>query len=226
MTTAPPGWYPDPTPPPGVPPLPRWWDGVRWTEHYGSTVAAGQPAASTPDGQPLAGWGERLGALVLDSLILAPATFLLGLPFLVPIFRGFVDQMNDFIGEAEQGGNSPPPVFEYPDNFFWLMLGWAIVTIVVQLTYEVGFLRWKQATPGKLALGLRVRLRERPGPLDWRTCFLRSVMKNAGSFVGWLPFVGGLIAAGWMVNFLWPLWDEKKQALHEKPAATNVVKIR
>lgn len=42
MTTAQPGWYPDPENPAGV----RWYDGTTWTEHRGPAVAAAAPAWS------------------------------------------------------------------------------------------------------------------------------------------------------------------------------------
>ena len=29
-----------------------------------------------------------------------------------------------------------------------------------------------------------------------------------------------------LLNYLWPLWDDKKQAIHDKVAKTNVVRIR
>jgi uncharacterized RDD family membrane protein YckC len=35
--------------------------------------------------------------------------------------------------------------------------------------------------------------------------------------------VGSLFGIFGLLNHLWPLWDAKKQALHDKVAATNVV---
>jgi uncharacterized RDD family membrane protein YckC len=29
-----------------------------------------------------------------------------------------------------------------------------------------------------------------------------------------------------LLDYLWPLWDDKKQALHDKVAKTNVVRTR
>jgi uncharacterized RDD family membrane protein YckC len=46
---------------------------------------------------------------------------------------------------------------------------------------------------------------------------------NGLSLLGSIPLVGGLFGLLGMLNDLWPLWDDKKQTLHDKVAATNVV---
>ena len=85
---------------------------------------------------------------------------------------------------------------------------------------------WKQATPGKLLVGLRVRLRETPGPMPLGTVLMRWVGQYAVGILGLLPVVGSIGGLYAIVNYLWPLWDGKKQALHDKLAKTNVVRIR
>ena len=53
MTTARPGWYPDPQ---GFGTL-RWFDGERWTEHRAPAPVTGGPAQPGYPGQPaLQGW--------------------------------------------------------------------------------------------------------------------------------------------------------------------------
>jgi hypothetical protein len=42
-----PGWYPDPSGPPGQK---RWWDGTRWTEHLQPAPGAGPPATPQKSG--------------------------------------------------------------------------------------------------------------------------------------------------------------------------------
>lgn len=87
----------------------------------------------------------------------------------------------------------------------------------------MGFLRWKQATPGKLITGLRVRRRETPGALPWATILLRVGFVSALSLLSRVPVAGILVVLVLLLNYLWPLWDSKKQALHDKVAGTNVV---
>ena len=242
MTQTPPGWYPDPTPSrPDQGPALRWWDGARWTEQvtalppaaatrpdypsqaYGSPT----PPATTPDGQPLAGWWQRVGAWIIDSFITFPIAVVVGLPFIIPMARAFADEWNQVMDEIESGTSSPQAFGAgFQNEIMWYVLGFTLVALVVGAAYEIGFLRWKQATPGKMLLGLQVRLRERPGTLPWGCLFLRWFIKNLGNILGQIPFVGGLLNIAWLVNFLWPLWDDKRQALHDKAAGTNVVRVR
>ena len=97
---------------------------------------------------------------------------------------------------------------------------------LVNFVYSVGFLKAVQGTPGKLITGLRVRLRERPGSLPWATVLLRWLVQNAGSIVAVVPLVGSAGSLFSLLDSLWPLWDDKNQALHDKAARTNVVRVR
>jgi uncharacterized RDD family membrane protein YckC len=38
-----------------------------------------------------------------------------------------------------------------------------------------------------------------------------------------VPLIGTLFGLLGLLNYLWPLWDQKRQALHDKVASTNVV---
>ena len=101
-----------------------------------------------------------------------------------------------------------------------------LINAAVSFAYSVGFLMWKQATIGKLVVGLRVRLRERPGPMPLGTVLLRWVGQFGPGLLGIVPYVGGLSGLYSLLDDLWPLWDDKRQALHDKVAKTNVVRIR
>jgi uncharacterized RDD family membrane protein YckC len=96
----------------------------------------------------------------------------------------------------------------------------------VRFVYEVGFLKGFAATPGKMVLGLQVRLRSRPGPLPWGTVLLRWFSQFGYGLLSVIPFVGYVSSVYWLLDYLWPLWDGKRQALHDKAAATNVVFLR
>jgi uncharacterized RDD family membrane protein YckC len=178
---------------------------------YASQPHAGQPyagqpyaapPATTPDGQPLAGWWRRVGAAIIDSLILVPVIVLIGLPFLVPMAEEFADEWDRAMDDIDSGGSSTAFGAGFQSDIVWYALGFALVALVVGALYEIGFLRWKQATPGKMALGLQVRLRERPGTMPWGTLFLRWFVKNLGSFLAQIPFVGGILSIAWILNLL------------------------
>ena len=93
-----------------------------------------------------------------------------------------------------------------------------LVSLVVGLVYEMGFLLWKAATPGKLLLGLRVR-RWAPGEPLTAGVIARRWIGYQG--VSQIPSVGPIYG---LIDVLWPLWDPRRQALHDKLAGTCVVR--
>lgn len=225
MTQAPPGWYPDPEAPAGVPPLPRWWDGARWTDHYGpaAPTAVQKPPATTPDGVPLAGWWRRVVAQLLDGLILLPVVVLVTVPFWGEIGDAFRDYWDD----ALDGSSSGASTWDLQRDLLGPLLAISLISAAISLVYNVGFLMWKQATPGKLMLGLRVRLRETAGPMPFGTVLVRWLTQFAPSYLlGQVPLVGYLTSTYVLLDGAWPLWDDRRQAIHDKAARTNVVTVR
>lgn len=115
----------------------------------------------------------------------------------------------------------------------WLL----VLSTAIFVAYQAAFLRWKGATPGKLALGMRVRLRDRSGRLPWGTIGARLALPQLvpGSLLR-LPLATGSFAIVALVHAvvvliglldpLWATWDDKRQALHDELARTNVVKTR
>lgn len=238
--SAPAGWYPDPQPPaPGLPPQQRYWDGQGWTAHVAPVdpqpaYAPSQPDVArtayatpltTPDGAPLAGWWHRVGAYLIDLVILAVVTSLLAFPFI----RDFLGALGDFIDvavTAAQDGRPAPPTAVFEEEIAGALLGIGAIGFVVSFLYTVTFLMWKQATPGKLAVGLRVRLRESP-ELPLSAVLVRwGTQSGAPGLLGLVPFVGFLASVFSLLDVLWPLWDDKNQAIHDLVAKTNVVKTR
>jgi uncharacterized RDD family membrane protein YckC len=238
--TSPPGWHPDPVPPqPGQPAQLRYWDGTRWTEHvapaqqpaYPSYPAyPAHPAAgaaydgrpTTPDGVPLAGWWWRVLALVIDGLLLGMVSAVLAFPWA----RDVYDSYRDVFDEAFNGDSASLDSSELQGDVAVPLAIITLINVAVGFVYNVGFLMWKQATPGKLLLGLRVRLRERPGPMTLGTVLLRWAGQYGVGLLGLLPVAGCLTFVYTVLDYLWPLWDDHNQAIHDKIAKTNVVRIR
>lgn len=227
MTTVPaPGWYPDPQ----APTLMRWWDGTRWTDDTferveplgGPMVPAGErgqqaaqearpSALTTPDGVRLATWGRRVGARVIDGVVVGVVTVLLSLPLLTGFLRRVMD-----MGTQQSASGTFDPFAVYDGATVRELLTITVVGLAVNAAYEMGFLLWRQATPGKLLLGLRVRRLAGPSLTG------RAVALRWATFVlpGQVPTVGPLWT---VVDCTWPLWDGKRQALHDKAAGTCVV---
>ena len=91
------------------------------------------------------------------------------------------------------------------------------------MAYEIVLLTWHGTTPGRRLVGISVRLRERPGPPPLSAVVRRTFVKEAGNIVGLLPVVGLLGSLFTILDSLWPLWDERREALHDKAGATDVV---
>lgn len=86
------------------------------------------------------------------------------------------------------------------------------VGILLQATYEVFFIRKFDATPGKMALGVKV-LRSDGSKLS----FWRAVGRYFGQMVS------GLILG---IGYIMAAFDEEKRALHDRMCDTRVIKTR
>jgi uncharacterized RDD family membrane protein YckC len=75
-------------------------------------------------------------------------------------------------------------------------------------------------TLGKQVVGIRV-VRDSGEPMGFGWAALREVVvKNlavniASSIIPFVP---------WLLNYLWPLWDDENRALHDMVVATHVVR--
>ena len=234
--TSQPGWHPDPVPPPyGQAPQLRYWDGTRWTEHtapaqgpaateqYAAPQVYGAPGpATTPDGVPLSGWWWRVLAILIDVVILSAIMVAVAYPWVSDVASSY----GDWFDKVQSSDSGSVSTRELRDDIAGPVLVISAINIALGFVYNVGFLMWKQATPGKLLLGLRVRLRETPGPMPLGTVLTRWVGQYAVGILSLVPFIVGIVGLYSIINYLWPLWDSKKQALHDKVAKTNVVRIR
>jgi uncharacterized RDD family membrane protein YckC len=142
------------------------------------------------------------------------------------IFDSYADFISEAIDSAESGSTAVPDQAELLSDIAGPLLAVTLIGLGVSLAYHMGFLRWKAATPGKLLLGMRVRLREAPGPLGWATIVKRWLGQFGYGLLTILPVLGGIASFWPLIDGLWASWDSRKQALHDKIAATNVVRQR
>jgi uncharacterized RDD family membrane protein YckC len=183
---------------------------------------AGKPVPTTADGVPLAGWWWRALAVVIDGLIIGVATTLLLLPIYLRLATALGDYFQATMQAAQQGRPMPPQpdvsaLLSGNDQLILLLVG-----LVVHTLYIILFLRWRSATPGKLVVGLRVvpvdhgRSTER---LGWSTVTIRALFWT-------VPNVQAALFVIRIIDVLMPLWNPKRQALHDLASKTQVVKIR
>lgn len=174
-----------------------------------------------PDGAVLAEWWRRLLARLLDWLITSVIGVLVAIPWLGDAAR----ILNDYLSRAaaSASGGAQPDVGTFSTEFAAALVPISLVSLVVSLVYEVGFLTWKSATPGKMALGTVVRRVGHGEPIDLATAVRRQAISIAASAIAFVPFVGILSTVLNVVDPAWLLWDPKRQTLHDKVADTVVV---
>lgn len=246
MTTQPAGWYPDPFA--AEPGATRYWDGERWTSQaqapmphpdagrggYGEAPAGQRGSAQATSGHPerpwqssdrgaqgeqeLASWGRRVGAYLLDVIPFIIVTMVL-LSML-----GVFDAMNTAVESGDAAAVEAASAMMAPLSTTGLTI--TIVNLLLVGAYNIGFHVRRGQTPGKMLVGIRVRMADEDRTPDVRAAGLRWLVQfgpSAFNGVALLGFVAGLFS---FADHLWPLWDPRKQAIHDKAARTLVVRSR
>lgn len=188
-----------------------------------ASAAPSRSRRATPDGAQLAGWWSRVFAQMVDNIILLLVGLAFSWRFVKQIGAAYSQLLDNAMSAAPSGAPQPEPTLlttQVAVPIMWI----GIVFLTVAFLYEIGFLKAFQATPGKLLLGLEVRLRDAPGPLSWRTVLLRWAGKHGVGLLQIIPFAAILTGFYSLADYLWPLWDSNRQALHDKLARTNVVR--
>lgn len=162
---------------------------------------------TTADGVPLASWGRRVAAWLIDGVVLG----IVGGAVAWAATPALQQTMSQLIDAASSGDQAAATRLQGqllgPSVQFGLVL-WLVVT-----AYCLVFWTTTGQTLGKMALGISVRRAAEPGPLPLGTALLRRLVPLAGQFFSLLT----------LIDYLWPLWDDKRQALHDKVAGTQVV---
>jgi len=142
-----------------------------------------------------AGFGPRLGAYLIDAIILFVANLIIGFIFGAGI-AGAASTGSDAGAAAALGG---------------AILGYLIL-VVLSIVYFAYFWSSKsQATPGKMAVGLKVVDKNTGG----RISFGKGILRVIGYYIS------GLIL---YIGFLMIAFTDKKEGLHDMIAGTGVVK--
>lgn len=131
-----------------------------------------------------AGFWVRVGAAVIDSVLVIAITF----PILWSVYGSEYFKSEKII------------------NGFWdFIVSWVFPAVAV-----IVFWIYRSATPGKIALGLKIIDAETGQNPSTGKCIIRYL----GYYVSTIPFFLGLI---------WVAFDKKKQGWHDKLAGTYVV---
>jgi uncharacterized RDD family membrane protein YckC len=212
------GQYPPNSYPQGQYPPNPYPPGQNAPPPYGSGTP-GIKAVRTADGVRLSGWWWRVLAVLIDWIIVS---VIAAIPA-IGIYRRMLVAFEVYLGQAMDAARAGQPGPVPTANTLIStsdQLTLTLITVAVGLIFNVAFLRWKAATPGKLICGLRVvpvdqgRNQER---LSWTTVLSRTAV--------WvLPNVNSLLLVVKVLDLLFPLWHPKRQALHDLVARTQVVR--
>ena len=252
MSPVPPGWYADPAAGPawlrwwdGF----RWTDHVAPAAAPTAPAAPSAPAApapsrtaaptgpTTPDGVPLAGWWWRVLAYFVDGVVVAIPNAILTLPAQIGMQRQMQELMRELQSDSANGQIPDYGAFFsdylaiFRDHALWLFLPGAVLFTA----YFAVMWRWRGATVGQLVCGLQVRplaSPERPSvPMVLVRVAVLYLLPTAVLAVGMVSGSWAALGVAYAVamlfqlaNVLWPLWDRRRQALHDKAARTVVVR--
>jgi uncharacterized RDD family membrane protein YckC len=150
-------------------------------------------------GRPMAAWWRRLLAIVIDGVLL-----------FVPLVIALAVTPNATTTSGSLGSTNV-----HLSSSAWAVFGIGFIVTLGYFAFLDGSRRGQ--TVGKLALGIAVRDFDNGGPIGAGRALGRRIFFFVGYFLFVIPF---------LVNALWPLWDPRRQALHDKLARSCVVQIR
>lgn len=181
------------------------------------------PVARTADGDEYASYLQRVGAYLLDGLLNG---LIVAVVAGYPMWRAMQPYV-DFIERTLDGETVDQPnpllgVWGMVDPV-WYAVAFAL-SLIIGTLYHVLFIGLRGQTPGKMALGISVRRADRPGAPGVATAIKRYLLVIVTGVLGLIPVVGSLGGLVTIIDLLFPLWDQKRQALHDKIGGTVVVK--
>ena len=171
----------------------------------------------------LAEWWRRLLARMADWFVVYVVTLIVAFPWLGDAVRAFSDYMSASFRAAESGAAAPDTT-ALQDALLDAAFPIAMISLALTLVYEVSFLVWRGATPGKMIFGTVVRRVAGPGRLTLVDALRRQLIMVATNILALVPLVGIIGSFISVLDPAWLLWDSKRQALHDKVADTVVVR--
>ncbi|WFF01837.1 RDD family protein [Micromonospora sp. WMMD964] len=190
---APPQWYAGPPGPPPPPPL-------------------------SPSGQPLAGFGDRLLAWLIDMALATAVLLVLFMPVFIVLWWRMFTELHQTNPDGTLVEPDPRTFFlEFLLPILLLQLALFVLMLGLYWLYHVEYLKRGGQTLGKKVMKLRVVPLDPTRTLDRRMAARRWLVQHvAGSLVPGCSYADGL----------WQLWDKPwQQCLHDKFAGTVVVKV-
>ena len=166
----------------------------------GAPFTWGRPREKAPAEIRYARWGRRGAAFLIDFLLMAtlPVAFL----FL-------------FGASTPDTTNSNPPISLVSWVWFWAWLASSTLFVV----YPVWFISRRGQTPGMKKMQIRLLHMDAKGRLEAPT-------QNQAWGRALAAAAGWLLCFLWVLDYLWPLGDQRCQCIHDKAAHTVAIDLR
>lgn len=162
-----------------------------------SVPAIPQPTQVIPGGWPYASWGDRVAGYLIDSILVA-----LAMVFLYAIAGAFFSMIAG-LGSGVGGTMCCLMVVMFP-----------VASLLVGLYNRIYLVSTRGYSIGQGIMKLKV-VDSSGNLLTMSTAAIR-LLAQVG--LGFVPFVGPLL------DLCWPLWDERRQTLHDKAVGSYVLK--
>jgi uncharacterized RDD family membrane protein YckC len=169
-----------------------------------SRVMASGAAGASPLAWRFGGFWIRFGARFIDGLVLGVPVVILAAVFIPNLIRART--------QAGNPANAPNPALaiSFLVTFFLVML-------LAGGCYEILMLKYRSATLGKTACGLKV-MRSDGRRLSWGVCFGRFFMWNV--VTSGIPYINSVLM---LVTAIMLGVDDQKRALHDRVCDTRVI---
>jgi uncharacterized RDD family membrane protein YckC len=174
---------------------------------YGVPSGLAAPPASRFGGPwgPLAGWGTRVLAMIVDSL--------LSLVGLIPYIVGVVLVVAGLPDSSSYETPAGPSAEETNTGLVIAGVVLAIIGILAMLAIQIWNRAFKQGrtgqSVGKKVMGIKLVDEHTGQPIGAGMSFVRDIAHALDGFV--------------YLGYLWPLWDDKRQTFADKILGTVVV---
>ncbi|MFI7076982.1 RDD family protein [Micromonospora sp. NPDC049903] len=202
-----PGWPPGSGPPPGWP-YPTW---------------PGQPPPPRPHGLPLASFGARFGARLIDfGIVFLLNVFVNGI-FVYWLVQEYATPLNEFWRRVEAQDRTTDPLPPAGDQAGSLVVVILLLATALWLAYEVPAMAANGQTFGKRLLRVKAVPVEADAPLGFARALRRWNTLGLPTLLWYCCGLGLLLQ---LIDALSPLFDHPlRQALHDKRAQTVVVQL-
>ena len=191
-----------------------------------AAVAAEAAPAGPATGLEYASAGRRLGAYIIDAVIVGTLAYFVTLPVWLPV-------MTDPTWAYDMAAN-PDAIWEFYQSPAWILAG--VGSTVLHGLYFVLSWRLMRGSPGQRAVGLYLGDLEDGQPLPWGRATLRWLALTWGPLValvylipwpGWMiaTVVLSLLVLVWQVVLLISVSSNpRRQGLHDRWARSLIVR--